>query len=257
MTLLRFGAKLFKYSALSLFIMFGWTEIFENVNKHFSLLCKNICKICHDTFLFCFIHICQYCRKKPNETAVGRLTCQSDGGRVLDRLGKWSMCVCLHQSRIIHTSLCERVHFLLTNCSRKRRKCCILHQPYITTDLDWDSVSHEWKDAENVLLKRRVGRVRIVSFPALNFLPASCQSRFQKERENKAEVCRGWNVSGALVTTWPPSLWLPSKFRSSSGKTGGEMEQLVLMKQLQDTNYYVNVCLLSSGTANSLLHLEV
>ncbi len=47
------------------------------------------------------------------------------------------------------------------------------------------------------------------------------------------------------------------QIRSSSGKTGGEMEQLVLMKQLQDTNYYVNVCLLSSGTANSLLHLEV
>lgn len=35
------------------------------------------------------------------------------------------------------------------------------------------------------------------------------------------------------------------------------MEQLVLMKQLQDTNYYVNVLLLSSATANSLLHLEV
>lgn len=35
------------------------------------------------------------------------------------------------------------------------------------------------------------------------------------------------------------------------------MEQLVLMKQLQDTNYYVNVCLLSSATVNSLLHLEV
>lgn len=35
------------------------------------------------------------------------------------------------------------------------------------------------------------------------------------------------------------------------------MEQLVLMKQLQDTNYYVNVLLLSSATANSLLYLEV
>lgn len=35
------------------------------------------------------------------------------------------------------------------------------------------------------------------------------------------------------------------------------MEQLVLMKQLQDTNYYVNVLLLSSASANSLLHLEV
>lgn len=34
------------------------------------------------------------------------------------------------------------------------------------------------------------------------------------------------------------------------------MEQLVLMKQLQDTNYYVNVLLLSSA-ANCLLHLEV
>lgn len=55
-----------------------------------------------------------------------------------------------------------------------------------------------------------------------------------------------------------PSLWLTSKLcLASSGRTRGEMEQLVLMKQLQDTNYYVNVLLLSSATANSLLHLEV
>lgn len=35
------------------------------------------------------------------------------------------------------------------------------------------------------------------------------------------------------------------------------MEQLVLMKQLQDTNYYVNVLLLSSAAANSHSHPEV
>lgn len=65
------------------------------------------------------------------------------------------------------------------------------------------------------------------------------------------------NILSAPVTTWMSSHWLSSKFSFSSGKTRGEMEQLVLMKQLQDTNYYVNVCLLSSATVNSLLHLEV
>lgn len=54
------------------------------------------------------------------------------------------------------------------------------------------------------------------------------------------------------------SFWLTSKLcLVSSGRTRGEMEQLVLMKQLQDTNYYVNVLLLSSAAANSLVHLEV
>lgn len=65
------------------------------------------------------------------------------------------------------------------------------------------------------------------------------------------------NIFSAPVTTWMSSHWLSSKFSFSSGKTWREMEQLVLMKQLQDTNYYVNVCLLSSATVNSLLHLEV
>lgn len=77
-----------------------------------------------------------------------------------------------------------------------------------------------------------------------------------------ADILPGFPVS--RQTSWAgtdvdrPSLWLTSKLcLASSGRTRGEMEQLVLMKQLQDTNYYVNVLLLSSATANSLLHLEV
>lgn len=79
----------------------------------------------------------------------------------------------------------------------------------------------------------------------------------KKQYGNRGSGSSLKNILSAPVTTWMSSHWLSSKFSFSSGKTRGEMEQLVLMKQLQDTNYYVNVCLLSSATVNSLLHLEV
>lgn len=79
----------------------------------------------------------------------------------------------------------------------------------------------------------------------------------KKLRGNRGSDSSRKNILSAPVTTCMSSHWLSSKFSFSSGKTRGEMEQLVLMKQLQDTNYYVNVCLLSSATVNSLLHLEV
>lgn len=93
--------------------------------------------------------------------------------------------------------------------------------------------------------------------PVCGYLLIASTNRSKKLKGKSGSGSSRKNIFSAPVTTWMSSHWLSSKFSFSSGKTRGEMEQLVLMKQLQDTNYYVNVCLLSSATVNSLLHLEV